>query len=109
MQALQQDKARSSASAEAAITTESIGETELSEDDAVSLGGSPRVSLNFDGSLEACATVEVDTPVATSAVCTALPAWPCLSALGLHISQRLPWPCLHGWLLCRQAGASCLG
>ena len=43
-QALTQDKMRSAASAEMAIATESLGESELTDDDFVSLGASPRGS-----------------------------------------------------------------
>ena len=58
---------RSNASAEAAIATEALKESELTDDEAVSLGGSPRVSVSFDRSLEPSAALDEEHQVQTCA------------------------------------------
>ena len=81
LQALTQDKMRSAASAEMAIATESLGESELTDDDFVSLGASPRASQ-----AEACSepsfSMRHDLPqvpaVLSSSLCSAE------ALLGLH-------------------------
>ena len=52
------DKLRSAASAEMAVTIEALRESELTDDDAASLSGSPRVSVTFDRGLEPTAAYQ---------------------------------------------------
>ena len=73
VQAMTCDKLRSSASAEMAVTTEALRETELTDDDAASLGGSPRVSVNFDRGLEPSAAWEEHPQVLARLACFVLP------------------------------------
>ena len=61
LQALTQDKMRSAASAEMAVATESLGESELTDDDFVSLGASPRSSY-ADTSFEPEISMRHDLP-----------------------------------------------
>ena len=62
LQALTQDKMRSAASAEMAITTESVGESELSDEDFVSLAGSSLRGSYADASFEPSISARHDLP-----------------------------------------------